>query len=137
MEKVNNTHLFSKAHQIGIDFSFLYNDLIMSELKMIFESDEEYDTLLVGKTKEFGSNYDFTVSFGVRLMLSFKIVDSFLTSFSSKRKLKKFCIPSMDMPAPFPYIYMGLNEMEMREDRDDFVTPRGRSSSNERNWIFD
>ena len=66
METINETHLFSTAHQIGIDFSFLSDPLIMNELKMVFESEKDYDTLIIGKTREFGSNHDYTISLGER-----------------------------------------------------------------------
>jgi len=66
MEVINDTHLFSKAHQISNNFSFLNDPLKMKELKMVLELKEDYNTLLLGKTKMFGSNFDYTVALGER-----------------------------------------------------------------------
>ncbi|CBY15096.1 unnamed protein product [Oikopleura dioica] len=66
MEVINDTHLFSKAHQISNNFSFLNDPLKMKELKMVLELKEDYNTLLLGKTKMFGSNFDYTVALGDR-----------------------------------------------------------------------
>jgi hypothetical protein len=66
MERVNDTHLFSRPHQASFDLSFLNKLEILKELQMVSESDTEYDTLLVGRTKEFGKSLDFHVSLGRR-----------------------------------------------------------------------
>jgi hypothetical protein len=68
MERVNDTHLFSRPHQTSFDFTFLNQPEILKWLEMVSESDTEYDTLLVGKTREFGKSLDFHVSLGRRLM---------------------------------------------------------------------
>ena len=64
VERVNDTHLFSRTHQTSFDLSFLRKLEILHELQMVSESDSGYDTLLVGKTKEFGKSLDFHVSLG-------------------------------------------------------------------------
>ena len=66
MEVINNTLLFSRAHQTSSDFSFLMVPSKMKELNLVYETQKDYDALLIGKTKGFGSNMDYKVSLGNR-----------------------------------------------------------------------
>jgi hypothetical protein len=43
----------------------------------------------------------------------------------------------MDMPSLSPWIYDGLNEFELREDKKDLTDSSTRTTPNKRAWIWD